>query len=628
MDRVARGLALSKVTRHVKTFGAKGDGNTPDDDAFDKMVQFFQENPGGIVEFDPDGVYVIERNHYFPSHVNLRFNKATLWSRCDSGGVDNSVDRNIGMLNFWGTLDPVQHTVLSVAGLEGDYFGTDSLNLPMDGKLTIADASSYSVGDYIYFDINTGGYKPTALNPKEKKILKIIYKSGNTLTVDYTSPWRYQDYTFFGSIRKVYPCENVSIHDVLIYDELIVDAPKDPNVNTPGTENFVSCLSFNYAYNIEVKRVRGKNTKFPIVHVFNTTLGVVEDGYVEKPAVVGSGEGYFAQFVHCKDIKISRIYGDESRHLVDFTNCAFSTADTGIGYRTYATAFQLHGHYEHNITFKNTVGNMGLSSGQTFGEANTRVTLENHTGWISGGYLGDYKIVRSKIRMRRIPYGLIENSEIYLFLDSPYVQDSRVPKSKRKTEFKNCAIDVYASSNISTISDMALLSFEGGKIVSSKNPTSGFVLTVTGIDDLKISNITEVRGILLRPGGTSAMRISVSNANVFSGNIDAYFIEAKNATGGAKINVRLDRVRYSNERADGQKGKFIRFPSNDATNTGAVQELIINTCDIDSALITGDLVSGALNDVYLSTGNKISNSTVTVNTSIAHYKSDDLVFLA
>ncbi|WP_273728141.1 hypothetical protein, partial [Leuconostoc mesenteroides] len=72
--------------------------------------------------------------------------------------------------------------------------------------------------------------------------------------------------------------------------------------------------------------------------------------------------------------------------------------------------FQLHGAYEHHISYDNTSGTFNADSGTSFGNANSYISFIKHQGWItSNGYTSNYYISDSDIKLIRAFTSIIVN---------------------------------------------------------------------------------------------------------------------------------------------------------------------------------------------------------------------------
>lgn len=339
----------------------------------------------------PKGIYTLtEPIDILQSDTVVDGNGSTIIWEGNNEGLNNT-NRLIGMFNVKGSLTSTKKNITSF-----------NLNLGFNtqgGYVILDSLDGLSSGDSVVLDIKIGEYDANKLNPKVSLLTKILDIVDSKVFLEYANPFTFPA-TFKATLTKVNTTENVTIKNFYIIDNAPLQDGWVNNANTqyPNYKPLVSGVSLQYTRGCTVENVRGLNTKFPLVMANYTAYTDVLDVHLDKPALVAGGEGYLVQFnssTYCKAIDCT---GNKARHVVDFTYSAYGTVKHCKGFSTASNAFQLHGAYEHDITFEDCIGNFGSYSGEQFGNATKNVSFTRHKGtFTGGGYSLGYTVRDSSI---------------------------------------------------------------------------------------------------------------------------------------------------------------------------------------------------------------------------------------
>lgn len=357
----------------VEMFGAIGDGVTDDTKAFINCL-----SQGGNIEINGLKSYRLRNKIFISDNTKINFNNAKIILDFDMTKPTNGYGNN-GVFNIKGEMIK-------------EYLIDLSKGVTLDkGYVTISNPNDFKIGDYILVRLDTGIYNINKLTPSVSTIAKVINIVGNNLFIDYMLPkdrWNFShlnesDFTV-KKVIKIKVAENIQINDLQIYDIL-----SDEVVNSNDYQKYSLCaLGVNIATNIKVNGVSFKNSVFSTVHseyVHNSEYKKIK---CIKPRKWGGGEGYAIQNISGNNVYGEDIYGDESRHTVDFTSGGYYFFKNIKGYLNKSNEIQFHGNYEHDIHIDNFTGcntseinnnrcSFNLGSGEEFGNANTNITFKN-----------------------------------------------------------------------------------------------------------------------------------------------------------------------------------------------------------------------------------------------------------
>lgn len=339
----------------------------------------------------PKGTYTLtEPIDVTQSDIEIDGNGSTIiWEGNDDGL--NNVNRLIGMFNVKGKQTDIKKNIL--------YFNL-SYGFNTQGGYVIPDTlDDLLPGDHVILDIKTGEYDVNKLNPKVAIMTKIIEIADGKVYLEYANPFNFPA-IFTGTLTKVETVQNVTIKNFNIIDRapLIEGFVSSASTQYPNYKPLASGVSLHYANNCIVENVKGINTKFPLVMTYYTSRIKTDNITLEHPSLIGGGEGYLVQFNNSTYCQANDCVGDKARHVVDFTYSAFGTVKRCRGYATASNSYQLHGAYEHDITFEDCIGNFGSFSGEQFGNASKNINFVRHKGtFTGGGYSLNYKVRDSEI---------------------------------------------------------------------------------------------------------------------------------------------------------------------------------------------------------------------------------------
>ncbi|WP_273707233.1 BppU family phage baseplate upper protein [Leuconostoc mesenteroides] len=620
---------LSQRGVNVIWFGAVGDGTTDDSAAIQSAINYVGIQGGGKVIFPPFRKFYVKSTINVQSNTEIDFgNSKIIWG----GAVENNIGRFQGIFNSKGEILGESYEVNDVF-LHIDSDSSDSTTYySEDGYFTLRDSSHFNVGDYLLFKINTGSYSVNSLNPKDEKLVRITRIADNKIFVDYSSPYKYVDYDYTATIQKVKPVTNISFKNLNIIDEKIITSDKDVTHTHPDDLTFVSGISIQYGVDITFDRVCGFNTKLPVLFLNHLNRVTVSNGYIDFAAVVGPGEGYYTQFNYCNNIVFADSHAVNARHLVDFTGSSYAKVTKSSGRKMYSMTFQLHGAYEHHISYDNTSGTFNADSGTSFGNANSYISFINHQGWItSNGYTSNYYISDSDIKLIRAFTSIIVNSSKVLLdlgdqQNPPYIPDMRTDENK-KMVFNQCDIDFMSVGQSAVIANYDEYEFNESALRAKKASKD---LTIDGgmlIDFLNVKKIIfnrnkEISRLKIRIKSDVKTKINFDFfENDMSCSAATYHISAKNLT-QSLLTARLFNNSFVNDYSESNNVDLMNLISADG-NSDSIQNVIMIGNTIDRA----NLVSSRSNDndAYISENNILRNCNRIIGADIKHQHVEDVV---
>lgn len=618
-DRLDKSLGISP-----EQFGAKGDGVTDDTQAFLTATSLMNQY-GYCLRLIPNAKYVLKLPLYFGSETKIYANGAEIvWKGISP--IDNS-SRTLGIINFDGTSESSNKKTISAINLQEPLLNNDGTKLPFYGSVTVP-GHTYIIGDYIVIEVESGVYNTTVLNPKIRQMVKIVRVEGDKLFVDYTNPFPFNMVNVTSAkVYKCVPAKNIVIDNLYINDELVITEPKD-GVNThPNRSQFMVGIVLRLCTNIQINNVRAYNTKFPVVLAMMCSHGKVTNGYLDKPAIVGPGEGYYAQINSSKEFILENVQGENTRHIIDFTYSSFCEVRKARGNKGYGVDFQSHGAYEHNITYRECVGSFNFASGEEFGNAVMNYKLDNCKGTLLCKYSKDITIVDSDFTLvNGLTSTDVRNSKIRLHVDNTSA-DSRSSVSDRKLHFNGCQVKLYSPNYNGAFIDYDSISFKNGELIDFKKETegylSGYMLQMKNVGKLTIDGNHNVDNIRIRIENTTKDIEFNFNKNSVLCHATDYHLTSKNTT-NIKIISQIEGNVFKNGKGDGTRFKLMRLPANDTqTNT----QSIVNFKDnyVHRGEILAQVTSTA--DVYISRDNVLKDCLVTVDAGIAHKVQNDITLV-
>ncbi|MBU3109900.1 hypothetical protein [Clostridium gasigenes] len=328
---------------------------------------------GSTIKAKANKVYTFKTPIYLKNNLKLDLNNSTI--RWEGGiGINNS-DGLTGMINAFGKYVDTAININNFVNMDLSLYGI------FCSKLTLINVSSFVVGDHVVINLETGVQNTTSINPKVFVITKILAIIGNNIYVDYQNPFDFTGKTLSNAtIQKVIPIKNVEIKNINIYDAF--SYPYSSNVYTDANPieklKMVNGISVFLGVNIEVKNIRGENTKLKLVKFSGIYNGLIDDVDLYRPNIVGAGEGYCVQISTSTRVDAKNINGNLTRHNLDITASSLCSFENIYGYDCLHTFISLHGWYEHDLNFKCCYGgNVSMAHGlSTFGDANKNVVFD------------------------------------------------------------------------------------------------------------------------------------------------------------------------------------------------------------------------------------------------------------
>ena len=359
-------------------FGARGDGVANDTQAIQAAIDFCRANRRATLTLRQGHAYVIDeplRIHF--SDFDMEGNGATLRWINQGKPTGNLVDghrfRHHGMLSIAGAVAPGD---LKLMRGFTNKLATDAGYV---SRVYLDNAASFQAGDYVhigrpYLSENTVllngdcvGNCPS--NGRQEYIAgfdivaKIIDTSGDSVSVDYHSPFDFSgvDFTQYFA-TKVEMVRNVSIRNLVLDDAVPWKSPAIGS-NGPNPGQVVSGIGVIYGADIRIENIEARNTKFPVVMVQYGHGITSRNIRLEGAAYTGGGEGYVTHYCGVQHGLVEDVSGIRCRHVTDFSYSAFCTLRRMRECSSFFYDFDLHGIWEHNITVENLAGNVQIGNG-------------------------------------------------------------------------------------------------------------------------------------------------------------------------------------------------------------------------------------------------------------------------
>jgi len=579
------GISTKQIVLNVKSdFGAVGGGASDDTQAFQKMIDYINANHASYQIEIPKDYYKITQCLPEISHtekIGLNMNGSRfLW--VGEGDTGNTLaKRRHGIFNFTGQVigDPLK--VKSV-----DLYRMSEDGSPLSGRITVAADHGFVAGDYIKFAISTGEYRETGLTPKETKILKIEQVIGEDLYVQYWNPFDYQEYIYTATIQKCEPLKGIKISGLTIHDRLDMQGDvKDTAIQSLNRSRYVSGISFLYCTDIEVKDIRGINTKLPVLYAQGCNNIKIENAYLDKPYIVGGGEGYLAQFIDSTNIKVVHIAGESGRHLTDFTGSAFYTVEDANAENMYGQGFQQHGKYEHNGHYIRCRGTFNGGSGPSYGNACRRISFTNCDLSLNNydTYTDDVLIEDSDIKMiYPLTNAVFKNSRVDMNLN---VNGSvRALKNERKLLFQNCDVLLSAEENTNTngnLADYDEVEWIGGTLQPAIN--GNFMLSVTNLEKLTIENVKKIERLSFEFRSSGVDLDFKFKQNSYEGSYIYGGVFHPRYASNCRMNIEIEGNEFVKASETPGKLRIFRMPYDHHTN------VVVDTRFLDNYVFNGDV---------------------------------------
>ena len=201
-------------------------------------------------------------------------------------------------------------------------------------------------------------------------------------------------YNLFAEVREVVG-NTVYFNDSLKYDYdgsatvLHIKPLKGVQILNFNAEDLISSTHMNAVSGIAViNTVDTSIENFnmdgmynPAIVCYSSARPKVKKGIGSNAKSIAAGRGYYIQFGDCRNIETEDLFSYKTRRTVDFTACGFATVKRCSGIDNSEPDLSLHGQYEHDITYEDCQGSVGVAiSGASFGNVADDITLKNVRG--------------------------------------------------------------------------------------------------------------------------------------------------------------------------------------------------------------------------------------------------------
>lgn len=317
----------------------------------------------------------------------------------------NVINKVTPITENWNGMFTIMGELLTTSTPINAYQTTISNNVEC-GRFTVTDASQFSKNDFIAISIPRQIQSYSEYKPCIEIMAQIIEIDAvnNYIYTDYFSPFDFSNFAFSSShvIQKINPVKHVSIKDFYLND--IVPWKNPSTINNGSNRDKIVCgIGIQYAADVALTNISGKNTKFPVITTYYAHTVNINKIKIVDPAYLGGGEGYGIQVNNGYNVHINGITGIKERHLVDFSASGFCSLRNAISTSVQVGSYDCHGICEHDILFDNCVGSFQFGNGiQYFPELTDRITIRNSKGSIVANSVGDLNIETSRLRIQKL----------------------------------------------------------------------------------------------------------------------------------------------------------------------------------------------------------------------------------
>jgi len=365
-------LAVSDFV-YPEMFGAIGDNVTDDTQAIQAAIDYAGTNHKELV-FLQKSYFITDMLDASYNGMRIRGNGATIRianTTNETGYEDSLMTAFSGIIKIQGSLGAT-YPVTEVTRIKS---GSSSKRL----FVTLEDTTGLQSGDSIRLALGGGVYgQPTSIAGNPDKLYKpgsdimctieSISPSGPVLKLDYDSPFDMATVDLSLSfVQKINPISDVMISDIILRN----DAPytnEDPWSRGENLEYLMSGIALHCCKDVVITKIRSYFMQLPTVSMLFTYNVMITNLCVNRPRYIGSGQGYGIHSMGSMGVTIEHIFGLDERHSVDFSYSAFCCCrdlKSSIS-RESLLGFDLHGIWEHDITFDNMNGSVRLGNGSQY----------------------------------------------------------------------------------------------------------------------------------------------------------------------------------------------------------------------------------------------------------------------
>lgn len=408
---VARSLAERfKDFTNLKDYGAVGDGDTDDTNAFKNAALV-----GGHIRGWPGAKFKITQPVKFKRHgtfLDLRGTEV-IWDNVNydngsrvtkrgtatGGGGAFSNRRYDAIFMFEGErvgdtltyndcmIDP-DDTASTYATIDN----VTNTHQRFSDKITITGRIDASITKQVWIQWTRADWTKGAVGPKYSmfsQVKSVSYDSNSNKTVLRLNQELPAAFTGKISIAVRKPLINCSIafgqlKDISSSnnDYYYTKRTNQPVRTVRVSTNAVSGVTCNNTVGFRSTSVQMKDNYNPVFNCTGNYDIVIDGGSNVDPKAVSGGRGYYVQFGSSSRCVALNCSNHSGRHVVDFTACfhvvAFNCHGTGL----HETAISLHGQWEYDVLIDSCTGTIGLCISGTdwFGNTGQNITVRNCRG--------------------------------------------------------------------------------------------------------------------------------------------------------------------------------------------------------------------------------------------------------